>query len=72
MVKKILLKISGMHCSSCALDIDATLEDTEGVIESNTSYAKSECKVEFDSDKVSDTQIVETVKKSRYTAVTVQ
>lgn len=61
-------KITGMHCSSCALTIDMDLEDLDGVKSSRTSYAKQETEVEFDSDKVPDVLILETIKKSGYTA----
>ncbi len=62
-------KITGMHCSSCALTIDMDLEDLPGVKSSSTSYAKQETEVEFDQDKVSDALILETIKKSGYTAI---
>ena len=67
-VVKKKLKIEGMHCSSCALNIDFDLEDLEGVKSSKTSYAKQECEIEFDLVKLNDEQIMETVKKSGYTA----
>lgn len=65
-------KITGMHCSSCALTIDMDLEDLEGIKSAKTSYAKMETEVEFDSNKVSDELILETIKKSGYTAVPVE
>lgn len=67
MVKK-RFKITGMHCSSCAMTIDMDLEDLEGVMRSQTSYAKQETEVEFDPDKISDSLILETIKKSGYSA----
>ena len=66
MVKKVILKISGMHCTSCALDIDGMLEDTNGILSSNTNYAKSQTEVEFDKDKVSESKIAEIIKKVGY------
>lgn len=62
-------KITGMHCSSCAMSIDMDLEDLEGIKSSNTSYAKEETEVEFDPDKVSDNAVVETIKKTGYSAI---
>lgn len=62
------LKIAGMHCSSCAMSIDFDLEDLDGVEESKTSYAKAECEVKFDSDKISLTEIQKQIKKSGYEA----
>lgn len=48
----IAIKISGMHCTSCALTIDNELEDIDGVIASRTNYAKSQTLVMIDPTKV--------------------
>lgn len=53
MAKKAKLKIIGMHCTSCAMNIDGELEDTEGVKEAKTNYAKQQTEVTFDPEKVS-------------------
>lgn len=66
MIKK--FKITDMHCSSCALTIDMDLEDLDGVRGVKTSYAKGESEIEFDPQKVSEQKILETIKKSGYTA----
>jgi len=67
MIKK-KLKIDGMHCSSCAMDIDMELEDLEGVKESKTSYAKQESEVEFDEAMLGLDQIIKAIEKSGYKA----
>lgn len=67
MMKK-KFKITGMHCTSCAMTIDMDLEDLEGVKASNTSYTKQETEVELDPQKASDNLVIETIKKSGYTA----
>lgn len=61
------LKINGMHCGSCAMNIDGELEDM-GVKEAKTSYAKSETEVVFDEEKISPQSIIEVIKKLGYTA----
>ncbi|MDO8573360.1 MAG: heavy-metal-associated domain-containing protein [Candidatus Daviesbacteria bacterium] len=61
-------KIIGMHCASCAMTIDMDLEDLEGIKSSKTSYAKMETEVEFDPEKIKDNLVMETIKKSGYTA----
>lgn len=66
---KTKLKIEGMHCTSCAMCIDMDLEDLEGVCNCKTSYAKAETEVEFDPEKVSEEQILQTIKKSGYEVV---
>ena len=67
MIKK-KFKITGMHCSSCALTIDMDLEDLDGVKKSNTSYAKAETEIEFDPAKITDSKVLEIIKKSGYEA----
>ena len=62
-------KITDMHCSSCALTIDMDLEDLDGVSKAQTSYAKSETEIEFDPQKISEQIILETIKKSGYSAL---
>ncbi|MFA5932889.1 MAG: heavy-metal-associated domain-containing protein [Microgenomates group bacterium] len=69
-IKKVY-KIDGMHCTSCAMTIEMDLEDLEGVINVKTSYAKGETEVEFDSSKVTEETILETIKKDGYAASSV-
>lgn len=67
MTKKVL-KISGMHCTSCAMNIDGELEDTEGVKNAKTNYAKQESEVEFDEEKVSQVDLIKVIEKTGYQA----
>jgi Cu+-exporting ATPase len=60
------LKLSGLHCTSCALNIDSTLEETPGIIESSTSYAKSETKIIYTPEKITPTQIKKIIQKIGY------
>ncbi len=62
------LKIEGMHCTSCAMNIDFDLEDVEGVKSAKTSYAKQECEIEFYEEKVKIDTILLTIKKTGYQA----
>lgn len=62
------LKIDGMHCTACSMNIDFDLEDLEGIVSAKTNYAKQESEVEFDAEKVKLDQIIETIKKTGYKA----
>ncbi len=66
---KVKLKISGMHCTSCAMNIDGELEDTEGVKESTTNYAKAQTEVKFDPGKITEKKVIEIIKKVGYAAI---
>lgn len=67
-MKKAVFKISGMHCTSCAMNIDGELEDTEGVKEANTNYAKSTTEVQFDTEKITEKEIMGIIKRVGYEA----
>ncbi len=62
------LKIDGMHCTSCSMNIDFDLEDLEGVKKAKTSYAKQETEVEFDEGLVSLDKVLATIEKTGYKA----
>lgn len=62
------LKIEGMNCTACSMNIDFNLEDTEGVYSAKTSYQKQETEMEFDADKLSIQQIIEQIGKIGYKA----
>lgn len=68
-MEKRILEIKGMHCNSCALNIDFDLEDLDGVTKAVTNYAKSTLTIEFDPKKVTLKNILETIKKTGYEAV---
>lgn len=68
MTTKIRLKILGMHCVSCAMNIDGELEDTDGVNCSATNFAKAETEVEFDDNKLTHQKILSIIEKVGYSA----
>lgn len=62
------LAIDGMHCSSCAINIDMDLEDVPGVKSARTSYAKQECEVEFEQGNADIDLVIQTIEKTGYKA----
>jgi copper chaperone CopZ len=60
------VKIEGMHCSSCAMNIDFDLEDLDGIELSKTNYVRQETEVEFDEDKITIKEILVQIEKSGY------
>ena len=66
---KHIFKISGMHCTACALNIDLDLEDVPGVKNSKTNYAKSETEVEFDPALVTPPILISAIAKTGYGVV---
>lgn len=66
---RLKLKIDGMHCTSCSMNIDMDLEDLEGIKSAKTNYAKQESEVEYDPDKVEVEDILNQVQKTGYKAI---
>ena len=62
------VKISGMHCVSCAMNIDGALEDLSGVKAAKTNYAKAETVVEYDDKTTNEGEIIKTIVGTGYTA----
>ncbi len=62
----ITLKLSGLHCSSCSLNIDGELEDLKGVISSNTSYAKQVSVINYDPELVDPMAFTEVIEGLGY------
>jgi copper chaperone CopZ len=68
MTVKTIFKITGMHCGSCAMNIDGELEDTDGVTTAVTNYAKSQTEITYNTEKISPEQIISIIKKTGYDA----
>lgn len=62
----VIFKIEGMHCTSCAMNIDGELEDTEGVISATTNYAKSKTVISYDPSKVTQDKLKQVIESLEY------
>ena len=64
-MKKIILKISGMHCVSCARNIESRVKKHPGVLAVNVDFASSKMFVEAE-DLVSDSDLKKIVEELGY------
>ena len=64
--EKLKLKLSGLHCTACAVNIDLTLEDLVGVTNSKTNYARSTAVVDFDPIQIDPQKIIAEINKLGY------
>ncbi|HOI72104.1 MAG TPA: heavy metal translocating P-type ATPase [Methanobacterium sp.] len=64
--KKAKMKISGMSCATCALNIEKSLDNLEGVKEANVNLNTEEADVEYDPKKVKFQELENEIKKSGY------
>lgn len=62
------LKTTGMHCGSCAMMIQMTLEDLPGVKAAKAEYATGLAEVTYDSDTVDTDALIAAVKGAGYGA----
>lgn len=60
--------ISGMHCASCAANIQRKLNKTAGVREANINYASEQATVAYDEAKISEQAIASVVETLGYKA----
>ena len=58
--------IIGMHCASCAVNIESFLSQLDGVKHASVNYASEILSIEFDESKVSISDIKKEVKKLGY------
>ncbi|MFH1781315.1 MAG: heavy metal translocating P-type ATPase [Patescibacteria group bacterium] len=63
MPKKKDFRVKGMHCASCALQIEGNLNKLDTVKKANVNYSTEKASVEFEGD---EKEIVETIKNSGY------
>ncbi|HCX65230.1 MAG TPA: heavy metal translocating P-type ATPase, partial [Eubacteriaceae bacterium] len=65
-IEKVTVKIEGMSCTSCAGNVEKTLNDLEGVTKLHVNFASEKAIVEYDSSKIRLLDMQEAVKKAGY------
>lgn len=66
MKQKHILKVKGMHCASCAINIEHSLKKHPGVHSANVNYANEKAYIEFDQRKTNIGQIKNNIKQLGY------
>lgn len=66
--QSISFHVSGMHCASCASNIQRKLRKTNGISEANVNYANEQATVSFDEAKVKKDDIAKAVESVGYKA----
>ena len=70
-MKKVKIEIIGMHCASCASNIERSLKKTPGVKSANVSLLLKKGTVECE-DSVSDEELKKAVKRAGYEAKSIE
>lgn len=61
-------RVEGMHCASCGLLIDDTLEDLAGVASAQTSMKQGCSVVELDAGRCTPADVISAIEELGYTA----
>lgn len=69
MNKKIILKISGMTCASCALSNEKELTKTKGIISASVNFASKNAQVEYDPEIIDENQVKKVIKDNGYSII---
>ena len=67
--EKKIVRISGMHCASCAQTIEKSLKKEKGIIEANVNLATEKALVEYDPEKLSLERIGNVIREAGYEPV---
>lgn len=62
-MKRITLKVEGITCSGCAIDIESVLKNAEGIVHAEASYATGDVNVDYHPDEIGEKQVLDLVKK---------
>lgn len=62
------LKTTGLHCASCSMLVDMTLDELDGVSSSKTDHATGDTVVSFDAEKVDLDTILGAIRSVGYDA----
>ena len=68
MTDKTKLAVTGMHCASCSLLIDETLEELPGVVSSSTDLRRETTTVEYDPAQTTVGALADEIAKLGYSA----
>jgi P-type Cu+ transporter len=66
MTKRETIKITGMHCASCAASITRDLKKQDGVKVADINYATEKAVIEYDENRVNHEKLKKTIVKSGY------
>ncbi len=62
-MKRMNLKVDGITCSGCAVDVASVLKNADGVLGAEASYADGTVTVDYHPDEIDEKQVIGLVKK---------
>ncbi|MFA6384180.1 MAG: heavy metal-associated domain-containing protein, partial [Candidatus Omnitrophota bacterium] len=65
-IRKTIIGIGGMHCASCAVNVEKQLASLRGVVEARVNFATGEASVSFDPGVVDIKKLFQAVSAAGY------
>src|SRR3989338_2607508 len=67
-MEKTVLNISGMHCASCASNIEGALKRAKGVYSARVNFALEKAYIEFEPERLNIHNLILVIQRSGYKA----
>ena len=67
--KKAEIKVSGMSCASCALNVEKSLKNLDGVDEASVNVGTEKATIEYDPKKLNLTEMENAIEQAGYGVV---
>jgi len=68
--EKAAIKVTGMHCASCALNIEKSLKKTKGVVSASVNYGSEKAYVDYDPSQTTLEKIHEAIESRGFGVAT--
>jgi len=68
-MEKVTLNISGMHCASCASNIEGALKKVSGVLSAQVNFATEKAYIEIASEELNAQDLIAVIAKAGYKAL---
>ncbi|GAB4415314.1 MAG: hypothetical protein OHK0032_11460 [Thermodesulfovibrionales bacterium] len=63
------LKVDGLTCTGCAMDLETFLNNIDGILKAAVDYAEEKIHIEYDPDEIGESQIVSAVRRIGFKVV---
>ena len=60
------INVVGMHCPSCAIAVELSVKDLDGVEDAKANLETNTAEVEFDPERISDVDLAGAVKEAGF------
>ncbi len=62
-MKRMSLKVDGITCSGCAIDVESVLKNTDGILDAEVRFADGAINISYHPEGIGEKQVVELIKK---------